>query len=287
MDPRGCWEVYQCLLSFFPGASLSESTAGLHLVSLLPPIGRAAPQGGFPTDLTEINLLGWAALVQDMVAGLQVLPPRLSQDLAPQMVALLQLLEVATGVGFCCHCCNLRPCCRCVGVPQLTPPMSWSQHMEQTPVYGMTPSSYGVTAPSTSQGDMSGYVPPQPGPSVWSMPPLEDATPPEPAAIPPCQPPARRTGQLGTTPSRPAPVPQDPQMAPPINQPPPFPRGWPATPYQQAVQLPGKTSGLRATFDSSTTKPAPTGGQDADAHRRQGTQGWDDNTWPTNHSQGA
>ena len=73
--------------------------------------------------------------------------------------------------------------------------------------------------------------------------------------------------------SRPALVLQTPQMAPPIHQPPPFPRGQPATPYQQAVQPPGKSLGLGVTFDSSTTKPAPTGGRDANAHGRQGTRG--------------
>ena len=59
------------------------------LLVIPPPIGRMVPQGGFPTDLTELNLLGWADLVQDMVAGLQTLPPRLSLDLGSQVVALL------------------------------------------------------------------------------------------------------------------------------------------------------------------------------------------------------
>ena len=190
-----------------------------------------------------------------------MLPFRLSHDLGLQVVTLLQLLEVATGVGFCHHCCNPRPHCRCVGVPQLTPPTSWSQFMEQTSVYGVTPSSYGVTALSTSQGGMSGYVPPPPGISIWNMPPVEDASPPEPATIPPYQPPAGGTGWLGTTLSRQALVPQTPQMAPPIHQPPPFPRGQSATLYQQAVQPPGKSLGLGVTFDSSATKPAPTGSQ--------------------------
>ena len=245
------------------------------------------PQGGFLTDLTELNLLGWATLVQDVAAGLQVLPPRLSHDLGLQVVALLQLLEVATRVGFCHHCCNLRPHCRCAGVPQLTHPMTWSHFMKQTPVYGATPSSYGVTALSTSWGGMSGYVLPPPGLSIWNMPPLEDASPPEPATIPPYWSPIRGTGQLGTPPSRPSSVPQAPQMAPPIRQPPPFPRGQPATLYQQAVQLPGKSSGLGVTFDSSTTKPAPTGSQDTNAHGRQVTRGRDGNSQPASHSKGV
>ena len=157
------------------------------------------PQGGFPTDLTEINLSGWAALVQDVAAGLQVLPPRLSHGLGPQVVALLQLLEAATRVGFCHHCCNPVPHCRCVGVPQPTPPMLWSQFMEQTLGYGATPSSRGATTLSTSQGGMSGYVPPLPGISFWNMPPLEDAIPLGPVIIPLYWPPAIPASQQGWT----------------------------------------------------------------------------------------
>ena len=112
------------------------------------------------------------------------------------------MLEVATGVGFCHHCCYPRPCCRCVeasqqapptswsqpkeqtlgygvtsssagvGVPQSTPPMLWSQFMGQILGYGVTSSSGGTTAPSTSLGGMPGYMPPLPGISTWSMLPL-------------------------------------------------------------------------------------------------------------------
>ena len=152
------------------------------LLVIPPPMGRTVPQGGFPTDLTELNLSGWAALVQDVVAGLQALPPRLSHDLGLQAVALFQLLEVATGVGFCRHCCNLRPCCKCMGASQPAPPTSWSQIVEQTPNYGLTSSSGGVTHPSTSMGGMPGYVAPPPGLtprdySIWSMPPQEALCP--------------------------------------------------------------------------------------------------------------
>ena len=66
--------------------------------------------------------------------------------------------------------------------------------MEQTPMYGVTPSSYGVTALSTSRGGMSGYMPTPPGLSAWNMSPLEDASPPEPATILPYWPPVRGTG---------------------------------------------------------------------------------------------
>ena len=80
---------------------------------------------------------------------------------------------------------------------------------------------------------------------------------------------------------------QAPQMAPPLCQPLPSSRSRPATPYQQAVQLPSKSKGLGVTFDSSTDKLAATGSQDANGRRRQRTRGRDDNTWPSSHSRGT
>ena len=232
------------------------------LLVIPPPAGSVAPQGGFLTDLTGINLSDWAALVQDMAAGLQALPPGLSSCLGLQVVNLLQLLEAATGVGFCHFCCNPEPHCRCVGVSQLTPPTSWSQIAGQTPGYGVTTSSGGVTTLSTSFGGISEYVAPPPGLSIWNMPPLEASLPKRPVVSPRYRPPIGRATQLRTALSRQAPALQAPQMAPPIGQPLPFPRGRPATPYQQAVQPLGKSSGLGVTFDSSANKAAPTGGQD-------------------------
>ena len=46
------------------------------------------------------------------------------------------------------------------------------------------------------------------------------------------------------------------------------------------VQLLSKTSGLRVTFDSSATKPAPTSSWDIDVHGRQVSQGRDDDRQP-------
>ena len=80
---------------------------------------------------------------------------------------------------------------------------------------------------------------------------------------------------------------QAPQMVPPMCQPLPFSRGQPATPYQQAVQLLSKSTGLGVTFNCSTNKPAAAGGQDVDGHGRQSTQGRDDNGWPASHSRGT
>ena len=255
------------------------------------------PQGGFLTGLTELNLLGWATLVQDVVAGLQVLPPRLSHDLGLQAVALLQLLEVATGVGFCCHCWNLRPHCKCTGASQLYPPMSWSQVVEQTPGYGLTSSFGGVTHPSTSMGGMPGYVVPPPGLtppdySIWSMPPREASLPEGLPGSPWYCPPVGRATQMRAALDRQAqvlraPASQVPQMAPPLHQPLPSSRSRPATPYQQAVHPPSKPKGLGVTFDPSADKLAAVGGQDADGHGRQRTQGQDDNTRPASYSRGT
>ena len=170
--------------------------------------------------------------------------------------------------------------------------MSWSQMAEQTLGYGVTASSRGVTTPSTSLGGMPGLVAPPPGLSIWSMPPLEASLPKGPAASLRYRPPIGRAAQLRAALSRQALapqalVPQAPQMAPPICQPLPLPSGRPATPYQQAVQPPSKPSGLAVTFDSSADKRAPTGGQDTEGHRRQGTQGRVDNSQPASHSRGA
>ena len=213
-----------------------------------------------------------------------MLPPRLSHDLGLQVVALLQLLEVATGVGFCHHCCNPRPRCKCMGASQPAPSMSWSQIVEQTPGYGLTSSSREVTHPSTSMGGMPGYVAPPPGLtppdySIWSMPPWEASLPKGLPGSPWYRPPTGRAAHMRATldrqaqaswaPAPQAPVPQAPQMVPPLHQPLPSSRGWPATPYQQVVQPPSKSTGLGVTFNSSADKTAAPGSPDADGHRRQ------------------
>ena len=242
-----------------------------------------APQGGSPTDLVEINLSDWASLVQDVAAGLQVLPPRLSDCLDPEVITLLQQLEAVTQVRFCHLCYYLDTNCRCAGVHLLTPLTSWSQIMERTPGYRMTASSSGVTTPSTSLGGMSGLVPPPPGISIWDTSPWETPIPEQPVTTQSYRPPIGRGNWLKAALSMRGLVPQVPQVAPAIHQPPLLPRGRPATLYQQVVQPPSKTSGLRVTFDSSATKPAPTGSQDIDVHGRQVTQGRDNDRQSASH----
>ena len=275
------------------------------LLVIPPPIGRTVPQGGFPTDLTELNLLGWADLVQDMVVGLQALLPRLCLDLGTQAIALLQLLEAATGVGFCHHCCHPRPHCTCTGASQLAPPMLWSQIVQQTQGYRVTSSSGGVTNSSTPMGGMPGYVVPPPGLtppdfSIWSIPPQEVPLPPGLPVSPLYWPPVGRATSLRAAidrqaqlmramapqapmplaPRSQAPPPQAPQMVPPMCQPLPSSGSQPAIPYQQVVQLPIKPKGRGVTFNSPADKVVAIGGQDTNGHGRQRTRNQDDKTQP-------
>ena len=130
------------------------------LLVIPPPPDRIPLQGGFLMDLSELNLSGWASLVQDVVAGLQVLPPNLSRDIVLLAVALLQLLEMWTGQGFCCYCFHVGSRCTCLGAYPLAPAQLWSQIVEQTLGYGVTASSGGMTTPSTTAAGMSGYLAP-------------------------------------------------------------------------------------------------------------------------------
>ena len=234
-----------------------------------------------------INLSDWAALVQDVVVSLQVLPPGLSNCLDPEVVTLLQLLQAATGVGFCHFCCNPEPHCRCVGAPLLTPPTLWSQILEQTPGYGMTAFTGGVTTPSTSSRGMSRLVPAPSGASIWGPFPWKAPIPLPPGISLPYRPPIGRAEWLKAILNERGLLPWAPQMVPAIHQLPLLPRSQPATLYQQTVQPLAKTMGLGVTFDSSATKPAPTDSQDTDVHKRQATQGQDDGRQPASHPRGG
>ena len=66
------------------------------LVIMPPPPGSKALPGWFPEDLSEINLSVWADTVQDVVAGLLVLPQELHNCLLPEVTRLLLQLESVT-----------------------------------------------------------------------------------------------------------------------------------------------------------------------------------------------
>ena len=174
-------------------------------------------------------------------------------------VALLELLEKATGWGYCHYCCHLGSRCICMGAYSPVPPPSWSQVVDQLPGYGATASSGGMTTPSTTAAGMSGYVPPPPGLplidfSNWRLlPPEAPASRGLPAA-PPSLPGIGRSinlrgmakriagaqmaqcpGSLAQQMLAPAtPVPCMPQTALPLHHPPP---GWPTTSAPCAPQM--------------------------------------------------
>ena len=82
--------AFQAPLQELSGLSPAQINT-LRACSLLaiPPPERRPLQGGFPTDLSDLNLLGWATLVQDVAAGLQVLPLNLDHNMGLTAVALL------------------------------------------------------------------------------------------------------------------------------------------------------------------------------------------------------
>ena len=280
------------------------------LLIIPPPKERVPPPGGFPTDLSDLNLSSWAGLVQDVTSGLLALPPNLGSDMGLPAVALL---EKATGWGYCHYCCHLGSRCICMGAYSPAPPPSWSQVVEESPGYGVTASSGGMTAPSTTAAGMSGYVPPPPGlPPIdfsnWRLPPPEALVsrglPIAPPSLPGvgrsvrlrgtakriagaqmAQSPGGLAQRMLTLPCTPQMVPPlcqpppglpamsapcVPQMAPPLRQPPP---GQPAMPYQQAVQPPKKPVGRGVAADAPTDKTAPMGSMCAQDRRRPSTRG--------------
>ena len=85
------------------------------LVAIPSSMERMPPLEGFPKDLSGMNLLSWASLIQDVVQGLWVVPPNLSLEICLDTMVLLQLMEATTGVGFCRFCCQPSPQCTCLG----------------------------------------------------------------------------------------------------------------------------------------------------------------------------
>ena len=126
------------------------------LLVIPPPKESQPPPGGFPKDLSDLNLSSWAGLVQDVTSGLMAPPPNLGSEVILAAVALLDLLEKATGWVYCRFCCHLGSWCACMGAF----PPSWSQVVGESPGCGATASSGGMTAPGMPA---AGYLPPPPG----------------------------------------------------------------------------------------------------------------------------
>ena len=144
------------------------------LLVIPPPKEREPPPGGFPKDLSDLNLSSWASLVQDIASGLLAQPPNLGSKVSLPAVALLELLEKTTEWVYCCFCYHLGSRYACMGAY----PPSWSQVVGESPGCGATASSGGMIAPSTPAAGMSVYLPPPPGLppidfSKWRLPPPE------------------------------------------------------------------------------------------------------------------
>ena len=119
--------------------------------------------------LSDLNLSSEAGLVQDVTSGLMAPPPTLGSEVSLAAVALLDLLEKATGLVYCHFCYHLGSWCTCMRA--LSP--SWSQVVGESPGCRATASSGGLTTPGMPS---TGYLPPPPGLppidySKWRLPP--------------------------------------------------------------------------------------------------------------------
>ena len=177
-----------------------------------------------------------------------------------------------------------------MGAYQQAPTETWSQVVEQTPGCGVAASSGGMTTPSTTTTGMPGYVAPLlglplPDFSNWSLLPPEI---PSPRGLPMASqglPSIGRSEMIKSAvgrharvqmvvsswaPGQHAPMPpmsvqSAPQVAPLLCQPRP---SQAATPYQQAVQPLGKSTGRGVTVESPPDKAAPAASQTTQDCRR-------------------
>ena len=172
------------------------------LLVIPPPKESQPPPGGLPKDLSDLNLLSWANLVQDVASGLIAPPPNLGSDVSLPAVVVLDLLEKTTGWMYCRFCYHLGSRCTCMGAF----PLSWSQVVGESPGGGATASSGGVNVPGMLAAGMSGYLPPLPGLppidfTIWRLP-LPEAPAFGRATSPPLLPWVRRGARLWGTAKR-------------------------------------------------------------------------------------
>ena len=268
------------------------------LVAILPSEERTPPPGGFPKDLSCMNLTSWAGLIQDVAQGMKVVPPNLSMEVCLEAMVLLQLLEATTGMGYCRICSQPSPRCHCED-DQYAPTVTWSQMMARMQGQGGAASIGGPTPPGTTTAGVQerGVLPPLPGLqppnfSKWSLPlpeapvtgglPTPSGGPPsigdqttspwasgQKALALPMQAPSALQGMLlvhqpgpsqPATPSQQAAQPQSRPTAP--HKQPVQSSSQPTTPYQQAVQPPRRSTGrgllARPTSDGAAPAADPT-----------------------------
>ena len=259
------------------------------LVVIPPSEERMPPPGGFPRDLSRMNLTSWAGLIQDVAQGMKVVPPNLSMEVCLDSMVLLQLLEATTGMGYCRICCQPSPRCRCLGDYQLAPTETWSQMMAWMPGQGVAASIGGPTTPGTATTEVPEQGVPSPPPGLhppdftnWSLPlpeaPLSGGLLMPSGGLPGI---GRQTvgpwasGQWASgqqAPALPMQVPSAPQGTLPVHQPRPRqpatpyqqvvqPLSQPAMPYQQAVQLPRRPVGRGLTAQPPSDRATPAASQ--------------------------
>ena len=252
------------------------------LVVIPPSEERMPPPGGFPRDLSGMNLTSWAGLIQDVAQGMKVVPPNLSMEVCLDSMVLLQLLEATTGIGYCRICCQPSPQCHCLGAYQPAPTETWSQMMARIPGQGVAASIGGPTTPGTATTEVQEQGVPSPPPSLhppdftnWSLPlpeaPLTGGLPAPSGGLPGIK---RQTvgpwapGQWA--PALPMQVPSTPQGMLPVHQLRPRhpatpyqqamqPLSQPATPYQQAMQPPSQPATLYQQAVQPPRRPAGRG----------------------------
>ena len=279
------------------------------LVVIPPSEERTPPPGGFPRDLSRMNLTSWAGLIQDVAQGMKVVPLNLAMEVCLDSMVLLQLLEATTGMGYCRICCQPAPQCRCLGDYQQAPTETWSQIMARMPGQGVAASVGGPTTPGTATVEVQEQGVPLPPPGLhppdfsnWSLPfpeaPLTGGLS-KPSGLPsigrqtagpwasgqkapalPMQVPSTPQGMLPVrqlrqnqpaTPYQQAAQPQS-QPATPCEQVV-QPSSQPATPYQQAVQLPRRSTGRGLLAQPTSDGAAPAPDQTIPDHGRQQARG--------------
>ena len=226
-------------------------------------------------------------------------------------MVLLQLLEATRGMGYCRICCQPSPRCCCSGDYQLAPMETWSQMMARMPGQGVVASIGGPTTPGTAPAEVQEQGVPLPPPGLhppdftnWSLPfpeaPMTGGLPTPSGGLPsivrqtvgpwasgqrapalPMQAPSVPQGmlpfhQLGphypATPYEQAVQLQSQPTAPyeqavqPSNQ--------PATPYQQAVQPPRRPAGRGLLAQTTSDRATPAANQTIPDHGRQHARGW-------------
>ena len=124
------------------------------LVAIPPSEERMPSPGGFPRDLSTMNLTSWASLIQDLAQSMKVVPPHLSMEVYLHSMVLLQLLEATTGMGYCSICCQPSPRCLCLGAYQSVPTETWSQMMARIPGQGVAASTGGPTTPGAATAEV-------------------------------------------------------------------------------------------------------------------------------------